>query len=123
MSHILAGDWRSFVVQNGLPAPDQTFHLNINEGSGAIEAGSTHGGATVTGKASPGNSPVHHIGIDKQTPNKKYRGYLLVNGPQLMLVGFLNRDPDMDTLTEGATPDDIANFFQQQQDVWIATKP
>jgi hypothetical protein len=29
----------------------------------------------------------------------------------------------MDTLTEGATPDDIANFFQQQQDVWIATKP
>ena len=128
MAHILAGEWRSFVVngQNGTPEGDQKFNLNINEASGLIEAGSTHGNGpnpvTVTGKASPGNAPFHNIRIDRPDA-KKYRGYLLVNGPQLMLVGFLNRAPGNDGLPEGATAEEVADFFDQQQEVWIATKP
>ncbi|HSE18960.1 MAG TPA: hypothetical protein VLB46_18010 [Pyrinomonadaceae bacterium] len=128
MAHVLSGDWRSFVIQNGAPTNDQTFHLVINEANGVIQAGSTHGGAAVTGQAAPGASPTQHIKIDKAVPKKKYRGYLLVNGPQLMLVGVANLNPT-DALTEAIknkddfSPDELAAFFDQQQEVWIATKP
>jgi hypothetical protein len=125
MPHILAGDWKSFVVSSvtGTPGPDEGFHLNINEASGLIEAGSTHGTGAVNGNASPGNSAFHTIKINKPAPFKKYRGFLLVNGPQMILVGFVNRDPGMVNLKEGSTAEDRANFFDQQQEVWIATKP
>ena len=122
MPHILAGDWRSFVVENGTPRPDQSFHLEIND-AGQVLAGSTHGGAAVKGTASPANSEFHHIFIDKPAPRKKYRGFLLVSGPQLILVGVINRNPLLDGLEEGLTTDKIANLFDQQQEVWIATKP
>jgi hypothetical protein len=124
MAHILAGEWRSFVVssQTGEPGGDKKFILKINEASGLIEAGSTHDGAAVEGKASPGNAPFHNIKIDKPSGPKKYRGYLLVNGPQLMLVGFVNRDPGGPP-PEGLSADETTAFFDQQQEVWIATKP
>lgn len=128
MPHILQGDWRSFVIQNGNPTNDQTFHLVINEANGDLEAGSTHAGAAVTGKAAPGASQTQHIKIEKATPKKKYRGFLLVNGPQLIMVGVANLNPT-DAMTEAInnkndfSPDELAAFFDQQQEVWIATKP
>lgn len=128
MTHILSGDWRSFVVMNGTPTNDQTFHLVINEADGVLQAGSTHAGAAVTGTAAPGASTTQHIKINKQTPKKKYRGFLLVNGPQLIMVGVANLNPT-DALTGAInkrndfTPDEIDALFDQQQEVWIATKP
>ena len=125
MAHILAGRWRSSVVssQTGEPGGDGEFVLNINEGTGVIEGGSTHAGATVTGRASAGNAPFHNIKIDKASGPKKYRGYLLVNGPQLMLVGFLDRNPGGGPPPDGFSAEETASFFDQQQEVWIATKP
>ncbi len=124
MAHILSGEWRSFVVNSvtGEPQGDQRFILNINEGTGEIDPGtSSHGGSSVSGSATS-NGGFHNIKINKAAGPKKYRGYLLVNGPQLMLVGFVDRTP-AGPPPEGASDEEIASFFNQQQEVWIATKP
>ena len=88
-----------------------------------IQGGSTHGGAAVTGEGSSATATFHHIKIRKETPKKRYRGFLLVNGPQLVLVGVINRNPQIDADGLAGTPDEVADFFDQQQEVWIATKP
>lgn len=124
MAHFLSGEWRSFVVNgtNGVPGGDDKFILNINDG-GMIDPGtSSHGAKPVSGKATS-NQSHHSIKIDKPSETKRYRGYLLVNGPQMLLVGFINRDPDDAAPPEGASEEEIASFFDQQQEVWIATKP
>ena len=122
MAHILTGDWRTFVVKNGTPTDDDPLKLVLND-AGAFQAGTAHGGKPITGGASPANAAVQHIQIRKDEPKKRYRGFLLVNGPQLVLVGVANLNPtDADGLA-GMSADEVADFFDQQQEVWIATKP
>jgi hypothetical protein len=122
MSHFMQGDWRSFVVRNGDPREDQSFHLVIND-AGLIQGGSTHGANAVTGNVVQGPA-FHQIFIDKATPRKKYKGVLLVNGPQMIICGVANLDPVVNFEGKGdLKEDDIFNFFDQQQEVWIATKP
>lgn len=119
MAHTLTGVWKSFIVRNGNPVPDDQFDLRVNEGNGHLEAGSKHGTADITGGGSPGASQRHHIQIDQAVPAKKFKGFLLVNGPQLVMVGVANLNPD--AVPEGDV--DPTAFFDQQQEIWIATKP
>lgn len=120
MAHILAGKWKSFIVKNGNPTPDGEFDLKITEGNGHVEQGSKHGNADVTGNASPGASDKHHIKLDQTNPASKFKGFLLVNGPQLVMVGVANLNPDAFAGEGGLDPD---AFFDQEQEIWIATKP
>jgi hypothetical protein len=124
MAHILTGDWRTFVVKNGTPTNDDPFKLVLND-DGEFQAGTSHGGKPITGGASKANAIAHHIQIRRdEAPKRRYRGFLLVNGPQLVIVGVANLNPaaDADGLA-GMSSDEIADFFDQQQEVWIATKP
>lgn len=120
MSHILEGDWRSFVVRNGNPTGDQSFHLVIDQ-AGVIQPGSTHGANAVTGNVV--QATFHQIFIDKATPRKKYRGVLLVNGPQMIICGVANLDPVVNFEGRGDPKEDNTSEFGQEQEIWIATKP
>jgi hypothetical protein len=121
MAHILAGKWRSSIIKNGQPTDDAEFDLKINEGNGLIEQGSKHGNADVEGQASTGASTRHHIKINhKQAPGSKFKGFLLVNGPQLIMVGVANLNPTAFVGEGGLDPN---AFFDQEQEIWIATKP
>ena len=117
MPHILTGTWKSFIVRNGNPIPDDDFDLKITESNGHIEPGSKHGTADITGGgASPGASQRHHIQLETTTPASKFKGFLLVNGPQLIMVGVANLHPEA-LVGEGET------LFDQEQEIWIAHKP
>jgi hypothetical protein len=127
MAHIFEGRWRSSVVKNGVPTPDDPFDLLVDEGSGQIKPGSKQGADDVRGAAGQAG-PFHHIKIDVPIPNtpqfkRKYKGFLLVNGPQLIIVGVANLNPDFFEGKSDFKKGEIFNFFDQQQEVWIATKP
>jgi len=124
MAHILDGDWRSFQIIDGNPMNDDGFHLEIDPASGDIKQGSRHGALDITGDVVQG-SVYHRIFIQQVGPPKRnYKGILVLNGPNMMICGLLNLNPQF-LLEKGKvlTERELVKFFDQEQEIWVATKP
>jgi hypothetical protein len=122
MAHILEGDWRSFLVREGTPTPDGTFHIEV-ETNGDLR-NSNHGtGIPIMGGVVSGGF-FHQIFIHQPAPPRLYKGVLIINGPSQVLCGAGILDPSAFLENEGRmTEEDILRILTQQQDVWVATKP
>ena len=124
MAHILDGDWRSFQIKDGDPTNDEGFHLEIDPASGDIKQGSKHGALDITGDAHQG-SVFHRIFIKQAGPPKRnYLGILVLNGPSMMICGLLNLNPQFLLEKEKVLTDrEFFALFEQEQEIWVATKP
>jgi hypothetical protein len=121
MPHILDGDWRSFLVKEGTPIPDGTFHIEVDENGDLTNSG--HGPNPITGGVVSGGF-FHQIFINQAAPPRFYKGILIVNGPSQVLCGAGTLNPRFFLEREDrVTEEDLLRFFRQEQEVWVATKP
>lgn len=123
MAHILDGEWRSFQINDGDPMNDDGFHLQLDP-TGNIMPGSKHGTFDITGDAHQG-TVFHRIFISQAGPPKRhYLGIVVLNGPNMMICGLLNLNPQF-LLEKGKdlTERELVKFFDQEQEIWVATKP
>jgi hypothetical protein len=125
MAHIFDGDWRSLIVQNGSPKNDDVFHLEVDPTSFKL-VNSTHNGKGIEGQAGRGKVFDHIIIREAGPPKVVYKGILLVNGATSVISGLQNLNPNIafELESEGnLTEKELLNFFEQEQEIWIATKP
>ena len=125
MASIFDGDWRSLIIRNGSPDNDNVFHIVVNPANNQLEPNSTHNGVAISGTVGRGNV-FDHILIRETNPRRNYKGILLVNGATMIISGLQNLNPQrLDELDKGGkfSEKEIRKLFDQEQEIWIATKP
>jgi hypothetical protein len=124
MASIFDGDWRSLIITNGNPGDDPAFHIEVDPTNNKLEPKSKHGEKFIRGQV--GRGVFDHIIIREDDPKAVYKGILLVSGATSIISGLRNLNPQIlfDLEREGnLTEKELRNLFQQEQEVWIATKP
>ncbi len=138
MAHKLSGDWRSFTVDStGQRFNDNSFHLVINEASGTVDpASSTHEGRPVQ----RGQAVVRDFNrieiLDHR--NAFYEGVLVIDLPEFQMLcgrrqlkasrrtGEQADDAGQEKKRDdegGSAEESKARPGQQEQVIWVATKP
>lgn len=123
MANIFDGDWSSSIVPNGDERRDGTFHIEVDPQNNKLEPLSNHNGRPITGRVGRG-SRFNAIIINEENPRVRYKGSLIVDGASSIISGFQDLNPDGLLKSEaGDSEKSDPEFFDQLQEVWVATKP
>lgn len=128
MANIFDGDWRSLIIKNGSPDTDDVFHIEVDTTDPSnlkLEPKSKHNEKPITGRVAKGRV-FDHIIIREEDPKAVYKGILLVNGATMIISGLQNLKPQalIELKRDGnLTVEELLKLFDQEQEIWIATKP
>ena len=140
MTHILDGDWSMFVGADpgGLNRDDQgSIHLEIDEGTGKLKSGSNQNGRPLRGKVEK-HGQLHKIAFSNDESPRTYEGVFVavvasglerkaVMAGRIRLNFVLPNDALAAEADCGPERKDErekdSDRFDQEQAIWVATKP